>query len=146
MQHNEAPTVERLYGNVASLLNFTVNFNDSGIASGVRKFRIAGTTARPVLLEVLSQVETVFNAATTNVLTLGTDAASANQILAAGDITEGTAGFYPATGFIAKQRITTTVDIYVKFTQTGTAATTGKAHFYFRLTPLEQPINPIAGI
>jgi hypothetical protein len=144
MQHNEAPTVERLYGNVASLLTFLVNFGDTGIASGVRKFRVAGTVARPVLIEAWAQVETAFNAATTNVLTLGTDAASANQLLAAGDITEGTAGFYPAAGAVVRSVVTTTVDIYAKYTQTGTAATTGKARFFVRLTPLEQPANPVA--
>jgi hypothetical protein len=85
-------------------------------------------------------IVTAFNAATTNVLTLGVTQASANELLAAADITEGTPGYYTQTtgcGTINTQtaqpaisNIDVTqggVGLWVKFTQTGTAATTGQA-------------------
>lgn len=137
MQHNEAPTVERLYGNVASLLNFAVNFNDAGLAAGVRKFRIAATATNPVLMEVFSEVETPFAGGTSD-LTAGSDE-TANQLIATGDITEGTAGM----SAVKRVRLTAEYAFYVKSTITGTP-TAGRVRFYVRLTPLTQPKNPVA--
>ncbi len=137
MLHTTIPATEIINGNVPTLLNFDVNFNDTGIASGVRKYTIQASTDRPVLLKAQAEVITAFNAVTTNVLTLGTDT-TANQFLAAGDITEGTVGFYPTGAATGMLRITAATNIYVKYTQTGTAATTGKAKFYLYVTPLYQ--------
>lgn len=123
MQHIQIPSVKPiLYGSVAAMLNFTVNYNSTGIANGVLKARLSASAAAPLLVEFSAEVTTVFNAVTTNVLTVGSDAASANQFLASGDITEGTVGFYPASNAVKKYRLTADTDIYVKYTQTGEAA------------------------
>jgi hypothetical protein len=143
MQHNEAPTKERLYGNIASLLHFAVNFNDAGIAAGVKKFTVAATAANPVLIEAFAEIETAFNAGTTNDLVLGSDAAQTIPIIATSSVTEGTIGFYPTTAD-RRYRAVAPFDIFVKYSQTGTAATAGKAHIYVRLTPLTQPANPVS--
>lgn len=141
MEHIQIPSVKPiLYGSVAGLLFFTVNFNDTGIASGVKKFTLQASVDKPLLLEFSAEVITAFNAVTTNVLTVGSDT-TANQFLAAADITEGTPGFYPASNANKLYRITANTDIYVKYTQTGTAATTGKANIYINVTPLFPATN-----
>ncbi len=92
---------------------------------------IKASATKPVQIEVSCQVITAFNAVTTNVLTAGTDT-TANQWLGAADITEGTPGFYPASNAVAKFRLTADTDVYLKYTQTGTAATTGSAVFIIK--------------
>jgi hypothetical protein len=147
MQHISIPTkVPILNASVLSLVTFAALFNTTGIASGVKLMTIVASPTKPVLLETFAEVIAAFNAVSTNVLTVGTDAASANQILAAADITEGTPGFYPAANATVKKRLIADTDIYVKYTQTGTAATTGNALIYFRVTPLHpSPSGPLAG-
>jgi len=137
MLHTTIPAKEIINGNVPMQLDFDVNFNDTGIASGVRKYTILASVAKPVLLQLFCEIITAFNAVTTNVLTGGTNS-TANQLLGAGDITEGTPGFYPSGAATGKLRITANTDIYVKYTQSGTEATTGKAKFYLQVTPLYQ--------
>jgi hypothetical protein len=105
---------------------YPVQFNTTGIASGIKVDTIRASAAKPVQIEVSAQVITAFNAVTTNVLTAGTDT-TATQWLGAADITEGTPGFYPASNAVKKFRLTADTDVYLKYTQTGTAATTGSA-------------------
>lgn len=141
MQHNQLPTKKILYGSVAALVTFAALYNTSGIGSAVLLCTIQASAAKPVLLEASAEVITAFNAGTTNVLTLGTNT-TATQILGAADITEGTPGFYPAGAGVGKVRLVANTDIYVKYAQTGTAASTGAAKIYLRMTPLnldEQP-------
>lgn len=118
------------------MLTFQALFNTTGIGSGVKMCTISADASHPVLLEIFAEVITAFDAGTTNVLTAGTDAASGDQLLAAGDITEGTPGFYPAANATVKKRLIADTDIYLKYTQTGDAAEAGNALFYLRLTPL----------
>lgn len=68
-------------------------------------------------------VTTLFNAGTTNVLTLG-DGTTADRFLGASDVTEGTAGAY--TKALADV-VTSDTSIVATYAQTGTAATTGAA-------------------
>lgn len=136
MQHISVPSRPILNGSVAALLTFSALFNTAGIAAGVQVALIRADAKNPVLLEFWAEVVTAFNAVTTNVLTVGSDAASGNQFLAAGDITEGTPGFYPAANAIVKKRIVADTAIFLKYTQSGTAATTGNALIYVRVTPL----------
>lgn len=106
---------------------FKVNFNDSGIASGVGKQTLPKGS---LIVGTDVFVTTVFNAATTNVLVIGTTAAGTDIVNAAG-VTEGTAA---ATLNIAPNASTAWVplpadtQIFVTYTQTGTAATTGAAY------------------
>jgi hypothetical protein len=113
-------------GSASVVHTYPVQFNTTGIASGIKVDRILASTTNPVQIEVSAQVITAFNAVTTNVLTVGTDT-TATQWLGAGNITEGTPGFYPASNAVAKFRLTAETDVYIKYTQTGTAATTGSA-------------------
>lgn len=119
MQHISIPNSPILQGSVAALLTFSALFNATGIASGVKKCTIRADATHPVLLEIWAEVKTAFNAATTNVLTVGSDAASANQFLGSSDITEGTPGFYPAANAVVKKRIVADTDIFVKYVSTG---------------------------
>ena len=70
----------------------TVNYNDAGIAGGV----VIGTLPKGALiLSAGGNVETAFNAATTNVLTLGLeDDSGFDNIVGASGFTEGTPGGY----------------------------------------------------
>ena len=125
-------------GNTPIIFNEVVRFNTAGIAAGKKLIHLEADANRPCLVKVDVQVSEVFNAATTNVLTVGTDAASANQILGTADINETALGFYPTGAQTGKLVISQKTDIFVKFTQTGTAATTGTARVIVTVTPLFQ--------
>lgn len=103
-----------------------VNFNDTGIGTGV----YVGTfPAGAIITSTAVMIEVAFNAATTNVLTAGTNASSYNNLCAAGDVDETakalTVGIKP-TG-TALGALAADTDFFVMYTQTGTAATTGQA-------------------
>lgn len=120
------PARNRAEQQVAAI-SATVNFGDAGIATGIQ----IGTLPQGAYITSSSSVEvvTAFNAVTTNVLTVGTVLATSNNIFAAADVTEGTPGVYAIV--LANQGRAAAaagdVPIYVKYTQTGTAATTGQA-------------------
>ena len=110
----------------------TVNFNDPRIASGVW-FGTIGPSA--YILQIDAYVSTAFNAVTTNVITIGTTAANANEIVASG-ITAGSTGMYHLTSAAGLGTVITAnttyqtalnggVPLFVKYAQTGTAATAG---------------------
>lgn len=121
-------------GQMVCYARVTINFNDPRIASGVW---YATLPKSAYILAIDAYVTTAFNAVTTNVITLGVTAASANEILASG-ITAGTPGIYHLTSAaglgLAVTAVTAdqtalngAVPVYVKYAQTGTAATTGQA-------------------
>lgn len=86
-----------------------------------------------VVVQCWAQVLTAFNAATTNVLTLG-DGTDDDKYLAAADVTEATPAVYPTGGkgpFVAETAAGT---LTVTYAQTGTAATTGSARVYALVT------------
>lgn len=105
-----------------------VNWNDANIATGVKFGRLP---ANAFLIRATCQIITAFNAVTTNVLTFGITAASANEITGAADINEATLNTLQsclAAGATGLQLTTATeVDLYAKYAQTGTAATAGQA-------------------
>lgn len=111
---------------VVNTLKKTVNFNDAGIATGLPFDNYLPQNA--FIENVLVEIVTVFNAATTNVLTVGTNASTYNNIVAAADVNEGLAGVYQATRGLGRS-LTASGDVlpYAMYTQTGTAATTGQA-------------------
>ena len=109
----------------------TVNFNDAGISAGV----VIGALPKGAqIIDVVANVVTAFNAGTTNVLTVGTNASSYDDIAGSGDINEAS-----ATG----QRVTTGLglefsadtDVYVMYAQTGAAATAGQAVIVIAYVP-----------
>jgi hypothetical protein len=109
---------------VVHVLRKTVTLNDLILAGAVGV--LVGTLpANSFLLQAYVRVETIFNAGSTNVLTVGTNAA-VNDIAAAADITEGSlqTQLIP-TG--AGLTLNNDTDVFVKYVQTGTPATTGQA-------------------
>lgn len=124
--HSVGNTYGVRQGSLEIVHTYPVQYNTTGIASAVLVDTIKASVEYPVQVEVSAQVVTAFNAVTTNVLTVGTTTA-ATQWLASGDIDETTLGYYPASNAVAKFRLTADTNIYVKYTQTGTAATTGSA-------------------
>lgn len=111
---------------VPNTLKKTVNFNDAGISSGV-----AFDNSLPLgafILAVLVEIVTAFNAVSSNVLTVGTNSSSFNDIVAAGDVDESAAGVTEVTrGYGRSLAASAEKVVYAKYTQTGTAATTGQA-------------------
>lgn len=102
-----------------------ITFSTTGIgtADTVKIGRVpAGSRLGPAQVHVV----TAFNAATTNVLTVGSNASSNNNIVAAAEVDEGVAGTtIVATG--SALAFASDTDIFVRYTQSGTAATTGAA-------------------
>lgn len=107
-------------------LRFDVNYNDNGIANGVGKQVLP---AGAIITSVSVSINTAFNAATTNVLTVGTNATNYNNMVASGDVTPGAAGLtngIKPTG-TALGKLAADAQVFAKFAQTGTAATAGNA-------------------
>lgn len=102
-----------------------VAYNTVGISSAdtVKVGRIpAGSRLMPAQIHVT----TAFNAATTNVLIVGTASGSDADIVGASELQEGSTGCtIVATG--CSLTFPSDTDIYVRYTQTGTAATAGAA-------------------
>ena len=111
---------------VVNTLKKTVNYNDAGIAAGLAFDNYLPQNA--FIENVLVEIVTVFNAGTTNVLTVGTVGATYNNIVAAGDVNEAATGIYQATRGFGRS-LTASADVlpYAQYTQTGTAGTTGQA-------------------
>ena len=102
----------------------TVNFNDTGIGTSV----YAGTLPNGAqIIDAVTNVETAFNAGSTNVLTAGITGAGYTDIIGSADVTEATPGGYRAAILTAGTKMAADSDVFVRYTQTGGAATTGKA-------------------
>jgi hypothetical protein len=112
-----------------------VAFNTSGIASGV----LIGTVpAGAKIMHIRIFVDTAFNAATTNVLQGGTTGTGTN-LFTSTDAAAGTPG--PKTPASAANQATGLIftqdtDLFVSYTQTGTAATAGAATIIVEFVPL----------
>lgn len=109
-----------------------VNWNDTGIAAGV----FVGTLpAGAMVVGSAARVNTAFNAGTTNVLQMGTTA-TGGEILASGVTLAGATGYKSATtGTAFSATFATDTDIFVSYTQTGTAATAGQADLHVSFIP-----------
>jgi hypothetical protein len=108
-------------------LAFTVNYNDAGIATGVKKGTLP---AGAIIIGTDVMIATAFNAATTNVLTTGGNSSTYDDIVAAADVAEGsialTQNIKPTGSSLGK--LAADRDVYAMYTQTGTAASAGKAY------------------
>ena len=102
----------------------SINYNDTNISAG----QAFGALGKNEFIKAIDcHVTTAFNAASTNVVTFGTTAASANEIVASG-ITAGTQGVYHLTaalGLGVNATSAADVTLYAKYAQTGPAATAG---------------------
>jgi hypothetical protein len=106
-----------------------INFNDTGAATGIatgKYLPIGG-----IITGTDVSVNTAFNAATTNVLTIGLNGTTANNIVATVAATAGLVQNLAPTG-TALGKLTADSQVYVKYAQTGTAATTGNATFIIK--------------
>ena len=116
-------TARRYQTSQTHYIRAVVNWNDAGIASGVR-IGILPETAQ--ITGVHANVTTAFNAATTNVVTIGTTATGA-EIAAGTDIVAGTTGSkVPNVAGMALAPRTADTPIFAAYTQSGTAATAGR--------------------
>jgi hypothetical protein len=114
-------------------LRFTVNWNDAGIAAGVKKQTLPKGAQ---LIGTDVNIVTAFNAGTTNVLTVGSTGVF-TEIVAAADVTEGTVALtqnIKPTG-IALVPLAADLPVYVQYTQTGTAASAGQAVVVIKYIP-----------
>lgn len=101
----------------------TVNFDDTDIDKGVE---LCELPAGIVVTKAVAKVNAAFNAATTNVLTVGAND-DVNDLLGSDDVTEGTAGAYIVNKFVQYDEAK---KVKAKYTQSGTAATAGSADIY----------------
>lgn len=101
-----------------------VSFDTKDIANGVELVELPENI---IITKAVAIVGKAFNAETTNVLTVGTND-TADDLLGADDVTEGTAGTYMKSLFEIRKG--TPVKVKAKYTSTGTAATAGKADIY----------------
>ena len=122
--------VQQYHQNLVHYLRKEVNYNDPGIAAGIVIGRLP---ANAQVTQALARVRTTFNAGTTNVLTVGTNGTSYDNIFGTADIAEGSAG-NSAAPLANLQDVQAEADVFVKYTQTGTAATQGKAVIHIAYT------------
>lgn len=87
-----------------------------------------------IITKAVAVVNKAFNAATTNVITIGTNDA-ANDLLGSSDVTAGTVNSYVKDMFkIFKEKTI----IKVKYTQTGAKATAGEADIYLNVVRIPE--------
>lgn len=120
------PPTRRNPRQVTNTLKKTINFGDANIATGV-----AFDESLPMgafITGVWVEIVTAFNAATTNVLTVGTNTTTDNNIVAAADVNPGATGVTQVTRGLGRS-LAAAADkpVFAKYTQTGAAATTGQA-------------------
>ena len=99
-----------------------VAYNTTGIATGIK---FGTLPAGAEIISTVVKVKVVFNAATTNVLTVGTTALGVD-IVGTADVNESAVA---STTVLTGNALTLAADtdIFVAYTQTGTPATTGSA-------------------
>jgi hypothetical protein len=131
INQNQTIPARQFTSQQVSYYRVTVNFNDPRISTAQKFGRLFKNT---FITGIACHVTTAFNAATTNVLTMGTTLASANEIIDAATSTKSideSSATYQAVTQAGSLGVSVTsgadVDLYVKFTQTGAAATAGKA-------------------
>ena len=110
-------------------------YSDPDIAGGTLRLP-AAIPAGAIITQVLVDITTAFNAGSTNVLTLGTQSGTASDIVTAGDVNETVAGVNIVTTSAAIGHVgSSAIDLYLKYAQTGTAATAGAGHVLIAYAP-----------
>ena len=102
-----------------------VTFDQKNMATGVP---VVTLEKGCIPLRAYARIETAFNAGTTNVLVLGS-AADDDGLVTSANAAAGTPGFKAGTGAELGTELAADTVFYAKFTQTGTAATTGVVEF-----------------
>ena len=128
-----AGTGRTLHTQQTHFIRKRVNYNDAGIAAGVY---VATLPAGAMLVYAAAKIITAFNAATTNVLQMGTTA-TGGEILANAVVLAGAAGFKTATsGTAFAGSFASDTDVYVSYTQSGAVATAGVADLVCEIIPI----------
>lgn len=114
---------------------FTVSYDETGIANGVAKCSLPSGA---IIIGTDVHLSASFNANSTNVLTVGSNSTQLDNVIAAGDVTEGSTGLtkdVSPTG-TALGPLSADTTFYGKYTQTGgTAATSGAATVVIKYVP-----------
>ena len=124
VDQTKTPPIRALGTQQLGYYRLTINYNDANIGAGQQFGALDKLT---YIYAVDCYVTTAFNAVTTNVVTIGTTKANANEIVGSG-ITAGTIGVYhltSAAGLGLAVTQTGPITLWAKYTQTGTAATAG---------------------
>jgi hypothetical protein len=108
-----------------SQLYSEVNFNTPNVATG---FLVGKIPAFSVVKNLTVSVETTFNAATTNVFTVGTSTTATEWVDNTFTSSGATADTFATD--VGYALTTSDLSVYAKYTQSGTAATQGKAHVW----------------
>jgi hypothetical protein len=101
-----------------------INLGALGLADG--EFPIGAAEKNAIPLRAGVRIITAFNAGTTNVLTIGTEADD-DAFITSANAGADTIGTKAGTGAGLVQPLAADTVFYASFTQTGTAATTGRA-------------------
>lgn len=118
-------TVPDVPEDIVKFLRLVVNFNDANVSTGVL---VGQLPAGAQIVAAVVRVITLFNAGTTNVLTIGTNSPNYDNIFGAAGIAEGAAGANTVTTTTASLlQAAVATDVFAKYTQTGTAASQGQA-------------------
>lgn len=105
---------------VLEALKATINYNVADPYTVSMGILPAGAE----LVATIVDVQTAFNAGSTNVLVVGTSGDD-DAYVAAGDVDETSVGVTIVSG--KSKSVSADTEVFVKYTQTGTAATAGKA-------------------
>jgi hypothetical protein len=127
-----ATTARQSHEQQVHYLRFSVNYNDAGISTGVAKQYLP---AGAILIGTDVIVTATFNAQTTNVLTVGVNGTTANNVVGSADVNEASAQIFQNISASATLPLTADSQVYAKYTQTGTAATQGKAYVIIKYIP-----------
>jgi hypothetical protein len=119
------PTRELGVPFVVHAMQLAVAYNTTGISSGVPFSNYLPQDAQ--LVCAIVRITAAFNAVSSNVLTVGTNSTSFNDIAASGDIDEATTGVDVVWTGADLDTSSAPLLPYVKYTQTGDAATAGAA-------------------
>lgn len=111
-----------------------IRFNTTDVGSGVK----VGVLPKGFIVTgFLTRVKTAFNAATTNVVTLGISS-DLDKYLDGDDTVAGTAGLKTATTITCPFEVgSADVDVYAAYTSTGTAATAGEVEFFTEVMKID---------
>lgn len=114
---------------VINTLKRILNFNDADIAAA---FFDNSLPLGSFVTQVQCEIQTAFNAGSTNPITVGTNASTYNNLLASGDITGATPAVYQISAASTAKlgrafAASADVKVAATYVPTGTPATTGKA-------------------
>lgn len=128
MATNVAPAFPPVRADPRQVLNTlkrTINFNDPDIAAAPFPNSLP---ANAFIVQVLVEIITVFNAGTTNPLTVGTVGAAFNNVVADADVNEAATGVTAVVRGLGRSLTAAgETAVFAKYAPTGAAATTGKA-------------------